>query len=88
LFELVGKTGAVEFWQTGAILAKVGVTRGVTVTFNTCGSAHCVGVGVNVYGNVPTFVLLIAAGDQVPVIPLGDVVAKTGATFPEQIGAI
>ena len=30
----------------------------------------------------------MVAGDQVPVIPLGEVVAKTGATEPEHIGPI
>jgi hypothetical protein len=33
-------------------------------------------------------VLLINAGDQVPVIPLIDVAGNTGAAVPEQIGAI
>jgi len=37
---------------------------------------------------VPLAVLLTTAGDQVPVIPLSDVVGNTGATDPEQIGAI
>jgi len=32
-------------------------------------------------------VLLTTAGDQVPVIPLSDVVGNTGAAVPEQIGA-
>jgi hypothetical protein len=32
--------------------------------------------------------LLTNAGDQVPVIPLLDVVGNTGAEVPEQIGAI
>ena len=33
-------------------------------------------------------VLLTTAGDQVPVMPLSDVVGNTGATDPEQIGAM
>ena len=32
--------------------------------------------------------LLITAGDQVPVIPLIDVAGNTGAVVPEQIGAM
>ena len=32
--------------------------------------------------------MLTTAGDQVPVIPLIDVVGNVGATEPEQIGAI
>ena len=36
---------------------------------------------------VPLAVLLTTAGDQVPVMPLSDVVGIVGATEPEQIGA-
>ena len=87
LFELVGKTGGAEFWQTGTMLANVGVIRGLTVTFKTCGSAHCGAFGVKVY--VPLAVLLTTAGDHVPVIPFGDVVANVGiGVAPEQIGGM
>ena len=48
--------------------------------------AHCPGFGVNVW--VPVAVLFTVAGFQVPVIPLVDVAGRTGATEPEQIGAI
>ena len=37
---------------------------------------------------VPLTVLLTTAGDQVPVMPLSDVVGNVGATAPEQIGAM
>ena len=37
---------------------------------------------------VPLAVLLTTAGDQVPVMPLSDVVGNAGAAVPEQIGAI
>jgi len=37
---------------------------------------------------VPLAVLLTIAGDQVPVIPLSDVVGNTVAAVPEQIGAM
>jgi len=37
---------------------------------------------------VPVVVLLTVAGLHVPVIPLFDVVGNTGATEPEQTGAI
>ena len=33
---------------------------------------------------MPPTVLLIIEGDQIPTIPLGDVVFKTGAVVPEQ----
>jgi len=32
--------------------------------------------------------LLTTAGDQVPVIPLSDVIGNTGTAVPEQIGGI
>ena len=37
---------------------------------------------------VPAVVVLMIDGDQVPVIPFGDVFDKIGAADPEQIGAI
>ena len=37
---------------------------------------------------VPVAVLLTVAGDQVPVMPLVEVVGSTGAVVPEQMGAI
>jgi hypothetical protein len=46
--ELNGSEGAIEFWQRGPIAANVGVTCGVTVTFNVVVVAHCPAVGVNV----------------------------------------
>jgi hypothetical protein len=46
--------------------------------------AHCPAVGVKVYVVVA---VLFNAGDQVPVIPLVDVVGKADNVAPEQIGA-
>ncbi len=37
---------------------------------------------------VPLAVLLTTAGDQVPVMPFVDINGSTGATDPEQIGAM
>ena len=45
---------------------------------------HCPAVGVNVYVVV---VVLFNAGNQVPVMPLLDVVGKADNVAPEQIGA-
>jgi len=86
LSDVVGNTGAAVPEQIGAIAAKVGVTFGVTVTSIVVVVAHWPASGVNVY--VPLAVLLTVAGVHVPVIPLSDVVVNTGATEPEQIGAI
>ena len=83
---LVGNTGANDPEQIGATAAKVGVTFEVTVTSTVVVVAHWPASGVNVY--VPLDVLLTTAGDQVPVMPLSDVVGNIGATVPEQIAAI
>ena len=48
--------------------------------------AHCPAFGVNSYD--PEAALSIVAGDQDPVIPVGEVVAKLGATAPEQTSGI
>jgi len=86
LSDVVGNTGPAVPEQIGAIAAKVGVTAGVIVTSSVVDVAHWPASGVNVY--VPLTVLLTTAGDQVPVMPLSDVVGSTGAAVPEQIGAI
>jgi len=48
--------------------------------------AHCPAFGVNVYVSLAE--LLTNGGDQLPVILLLEIVGKTGAAFPEHIGAI
>ena len=85
LSDVAGNVGATEPEQIGAMAAKVGVTLGVIVTSSVVDVAHCPASGVNVY--VPLAVLFTTAGDQVPVMPLSDVVGNTGAAVPEQIGA-
>jgi hypothetical protein len=59
-----------------------GVTAAFTVTLKVVVVAQSPTVGVKVY--VPLAVLLTVAGLQVPVIPLVDVVGKTGAVAPLQ----
>ena len=86
LVDVNGSTGATELRQSEPNGLNVGVTSGVTVTSIVVVVAHCPASGVNVY--VPLVILLTTAGDQVPVIPLSDVVGNTGAAVPEQIGAI
>lgn len=54
--------------------------------FKTCVVAHWLADGVKVYE--PPVVLLTVDGDQLPLMPLGDVLVNTGAVEPEQIGAI
>jgi hypothetical protein len=86
LVDVVGKIGAVAPLHIAGIAAKVGVIEGFTVTLNVVVLAQSPTVGVNVY--VALAVLLTVAGLQVPVIPLVDVVGKTGAVAPLHIGAI
>jgi hypothetical protein len=47
LFDVVGRAGAAEPWQSGPIAAKVGVMEVVTSTFRVAGEAHCPAAGVN-----------------------------------------
>jgi hypothetical protein len=46
--DVVGKAGAVVFWQSGPIAAKVGATRAVTSTLIVAVEAHCPSSGVKV----------------------------------------
>ena len=86
LSDVKGSIGATEPSHIAATGLKVGVTFGKTVISIVVIVAHCPASGVKVY--VPPTVLLIVAGDQVPVIPLVDVNGNTGAIAPEQIGAM
>ena len=83
LVDVVFNAGAAVPEQKGLITAKVVLTFGVTVTETVVGLAQAPAVGVNTYDS--DTVLLIAAGDQVPVIEFVDVVDNTGAVDPSQI---
>ena len=84
LVDVVGKADNAVPEQIGATAVKVGVTFGLTVIVNVVVVAHRPAVGVNVYVVVT---VLFNAGDQVPVIPLVEVVGKADNVAPEQIGA-
>ena len=84
LFDVVGKAASVAPEQIGATGVNVGVMFGLTVMVRVAVVAHCPAVGVKVYVVVA---ILFSAGDQVPVIPLLDVVGKAFNVPPEQIGA-
>ncbi len=58
--------------------------KGFTVTVNVVVVAHAPGAGVNVYVVVA---VLLTAGDQVPLIPLFEVVGNV-SNEPLQIGAM
>jgi hypothetical protein len=86
LVDVAGKIGAVAPLHIGAIAAKVGAITGLTVTDKVVALAQSPTVGVKVY--VALAVLLTVAGFHVPVIPLFEVVGKTGAVAPLQIAGI
>ena len=48
LFDVVGRTGAVLFWQSGPIAVNVGVTCGSMVMLKVAVVAHCPADGVKV----------------------------------------
>ncbi len=83
LVETVGKDSKASPEQIGPTGAKVGTTFGFTVIVKVVEVAHCPAVGVKVYVVVA---VLFNAGDQVPVIPLVEVVGKADKAAPEQIG--
>jgi hypothetical protein len=85
LVEVVGNAVSVAPEQIGATAANVGVIFGLTVIVNVAVVAHCPGSGVKVYVVV---VVLSNAGDQVPVIPLVEVVGSGAKVAPEHIGPI
>jgi hypothetical protein len=85
LVEVVGKADNVSPAQIGAIGVNVGVIIGFTVIVKVCVLTHCPDDGVKVYVVV---VKLFKAGDQVPEIPLMEVVGKADNVPPAQIGAI
>jgi hypothetical protein len=84
LLEVVGSGASVAPEHIGATAVNVGVTFGLTVIVNVAVVAHCPAVGVKVYVVV---VVLSKAGDQVPLMPLLDVVGNGERVAPEHIGA-
>ena len=82
LREVVGNGTSVAPEQIAATELNVGVMLGLTVIVKVVVVAHCPAVGVNVYVVV---VVLFSAGDQIPVMPLNDVVGNGASVPPEQI---
>jgi Flp pilus assembly pilin Flp len=81
---VVGKAANAVPEHIGATGVKVGVLLGVTTMVNVVLVAHCPVVGVKVYVVVA---VVFKAGDQVPEMPLTEVVGKGVKVPPEQIGA-
>ena len=83
LVETVGKADKVCPLQIGLTEVKVGVIAGLTVIVKVVELAHCPAVGKKVYSVVCK---LFNAGDQVPEIPLVEIVGKADNVCPLQIG--
>ena len=83
LVDVVGNGLNVSPLQIGDTAVNVGEIGLFTVIVNVVVLAHCPEFGVNVYVVV---VVLFNAGDQVPVIPLVDVVGNGFNTSPTHIG--
>jgi hypothetical protein len=84
LSDVVGKTGNVDPEQIAATGVNIGITFGVTTIVIVAVVAHSPAVGIKEY--VVVFVLS-NAGDQIPVIPLFEVVGNADKVDPEQIVA-
>ena len=82
LVDVVGKADNVAPEQIAFTAVNVGVLFGFTVIVNVAVVAHCPAVGVKVYVVV---CVLFNDGDQVPVIPLLEVVGKADKLAPKQI---
>ena len=81
LLDTAGRAGAADPIQSGPIAVNTGVICRSMVTSSVVATAHCPAAGVNVYVVVPTVVVLITAGFQVPLIPLLDVAGNAGAVL-------
>ena len=84
LLEAVGKAAKVPPAQIGATWVNVGTMFGFTSIVIVAVVAHNPAVGVKVYKVVAE---LFKAGDQVPDMPLSEIVGKSVKVVPEQIGA-
>ena len=83
LGEVVFKTGTTEPLQKLIYAIKSGVILGITTKVIEIVLAHWPGLGKNVYNFV---IELSKTGDQVPIIPLLEVVVNGDKLSPEQIG--
>lgn len=84
LVEVPGSVPGAAPAQYGPSVVKVGVIPELTVTIMVVVVAHCPAAGVKVYVLVPAVVVLMAAGLQVPVIPLVEVPGSVPGVAPTQ----
>lgn len=80
LGDVVDKTGTVEDAQIERLVAKSGVICETTFTVSVAFWAHWPAFGVKIY--VASALVFIVDGFQVPEMPFGEVVAKTGGVLP------
>ena len=83
LFDVVGSGNWMSPEQIGAIAVNVGRMFGLTMIVMVVVRAHSPDVGVNVYVVVS---VLFKAGDQVPVMPLFEVVGSGARVSFAQMG--
>ncbi len=88
LLEVSCNAGAAAFRQSGPIGSKTGITEAAMAISIVSGALHNPTAGVKVYEVVPATLVLITAGDQVPVIPLLEVRGSAGAVVFRQIAPI
>jgi hypothetical protein len=81
LLDVEGKEGMVALELNGPTALNIGVTSGLMTIVNEAVVAHWPGLGVNVYVVV---IVLLMAGDHVPVIPFSEVVGSAGMLEPLQ----
>lgn len=82
LVEVVFRAVGVWFKQNGPTGSKVGSTLSETLTVIFLVAMQEPAFGVKVKVNVPGEAVLICAGDQVPVIPLAEVLLSAGGASP------
>jgi hypothetical protein len=82
LVEVVGNEGKMPPVQIAATELNVGVMLLLTTTVMVATDAHCPVAGVKVYVVVA---VLFKAGDQVPVMPLVEVVGNGDTVLPAQM---
>ena len=83
LVEVVGRALTVAPYVTGGTALNVGTVNGLTIIFKIVSTAFCPVSGVKVYVVV---CVLSKAGDQLPVIPLTEVVGRGFSVVSTQIG--
>jgi hypothetical protein len=78
-FDVDGRDGGVEFWQSGPMASNMGEKLLTTEMLKETGAAQFPADGVNIYVAVPRADVLMLAGFHVPGTPSADVAGSAGA---------